>query len=109
MTGDRTAARVRLVPADGPDPSARMLADLPAAWHGDVIGPGIEGWESVAKPAVTGHCTWKASRAAEARARVDGLLAAPGLLKVPVDTCNQLASLLAWAPGTGHVLPQSLA
>jgi len=30
-------------------------------------------------------------------------------LKVPVDTCNQLASLLAWAPGAGHVLPQSLA
>ena len=30
-------------------------------------------------------------------------------LKVPVDTCNQLASLLAWAPGAGHMLPQSLA
>ena len=47
MTGDRGTARLRLVPADGPDPAARLLADLPAAWHGDVIGPGIEGWESI--------------------------------------------------------------
>ena len=47
MTGDFTTARLRPVPADGAGPEARMLADLPAGWHGDVIGPGIEGWESV--------------------------------------------------------------
>jgi len=45
MTGDRGTARLRLVPAAAPDPAGRMLADLPAGWHGDVIGPGIEGWE----------------------------------------------------------------
>ncbi|MGW7571869.1 tyrosine-type recombinase/integrase [Streptomyces tendae] len=27
-----------------PDPLARLLADLPAEWQGDVLGPGIDGW-----------------------------------------------------------------
>jgi integrase-like protein len=110
MTGDRTAARVRLVPADGPDPSARMLADLPAAWHGDVIGPGIEGWESVGE---AGRDRALHLEGLPERLRLELAWMACWQhrdgLKVPVDTCNQLASLLAWAPGAGHVLPQSLA
>ena len=87
-----------------------MLADLPPGWHGEVIGPGIEGWESMAE----------ADR--DRALRLEGLPARLRLelawmahwqhrdgLKVSVDVCNQLASLLAWAPGAGHMLPQSLA
>jgi hypothetical protein len=110
MTGDRTPARVRLIPADGRGPSARMLADLPPGWHGDVIGPGIEGWESVGEAGrdralhlegLPGRLRLELTWMAHWQHR-DGL-------KVPVDTCNQLASLLAWAAGAGHMLPQSLA
>ena len=110
MTGDRTTARLRLAPAAAADPPSRMLADLPPGWHGEVIGPGIEGWESMAE-------------AGRDRAlRLEGLPAWLRLelawmahwqhrdgLKVSVNVCNQLASLLAWAPGAGHMLPQSLA
>jgi len=46
MASDRIA-RLGPVPAAASGPAGRLLADLPAGWHGDVIGPGIEGWESV--------------------------------------------------------------
>ena len=108
MTGDRIA-RLSPVPAEA-GPAGRLLADLPPAWHGDVIGPGIEGWESVGeagrdralhleglpgrlRPEIAWMAHWQ---------HRDGL-------KVPVDTCNQLASLLTWAAGAGRVLPESLA
>ncbi len=89
MTGDRTAARLRLVPADGPDPSARMLADLPAGWHGDVIGPGIEGWESVGE---AGRDRALHLEGLPGRLRLELAWMACWQhrdgLKVPVDTCN---------------------
>ena len=110
MTGDFTTARLRPVPADGAGPEARMLADLPAGWHGDVIGPGIEGWESVGE---AGRDRALHLEVLPERLRLEIAWMAHWQhldgLKVPVDTCNQLASLLAWASGTGHVLPQSLA
>jgi hypothetical protein len=108
MTGDR-AARLRSVPAEA-DPAGRLLADLPPAWHGDVIGPGIEGWESVGEAGrdralhlegLPGRLRLEIAWIAHWQ-HLDGL-------KVPVDTCNQLASLLTWASGAGHVLPESLA
>ena len=110
MTGDRTTARLRLVPADGPGPSARMLADLPAGWHGDVIGPGIEGWESMGESGRGRalHLEGLPARLKLELARMACWQHRDGL-KVPVGPCNQLASLLAWAPGAGHVLPRSLA
>ena len=96
MTGDRTAAGVRLVPADGPGPSARMLADLPAGWHGSVIGPGIEGWRSVGE---AGRDRALHLEGLPERLRLELAWMAHWQhrdgLKVPVDTCNQLASLLA--------------
>ncbi len=110
MTGDRGTARLRLVPAAAPDPAGRMLADLPAGWHGEVIGPGIEGWESIGE---SGRDRALHLEGLPARLRLELAWMACWQhrdgLKVPVDTCNQLASLLAWAPGAGHVLPQSLA
>jgi integrase len=108
MTGD-WSARLRPVPA-GADPAGRLLADLPPGWHGDVIGPGIEDWESVGESGrdralhlegVPGRLRREIAWMAHWQ-HLDGL-------KVPVDTCNQLASLLAWAAGAGHVLPESLA
>jgi hypothetical protein len=109
MTGDRTTARLRLVPAAAPDPAGRLLADLPPGWHGEVIGPGIEDWESIAE---SGR---------DRALRLEGLPARLQLeiawmahwqhqdgLKVSVDVCNQLASLLAWASEDGR-MPQSLA
>jgi Phage integrase family len=109
MASDRIA-RLGPVPAAASGPAGRLLADLPAGWHGDVIGPGIEGWESVGESGrdrslhlegLPGRLRLEVAWMAHWQ-HLDGL-------KVPVDTCNMLASLLAWASGTGHVLPQSLA
>lgn len=108
MTGDH-AARLLPVPAEA-GPAGRLLAGLPPAWRGDVIGPGIEGWESVGESGrdralhlegLPGRLRLEIAWMAHWQ-HLDGL-------KVPVDTCNQLASLLTWASGAGHVLPQSLA
>ena len=109
MTGDR-AARLRPVPAAAVDPVGRLLADLPAAWHGEVIGPGINGWETIVEgdrdrpirlqglPARLRHeIAWMAHWQHR-----DGL-------KVSVDVCSQLASVLAWAAEAGRPLPPSLA
>src|SRR6266702_8837482 len=106
MTGDGGTARLRLVPADGSDPAGRLLADLPPAWHGEVIGPGIDGWETIVEggrdrpirlaglPARLRHeIAWMAHWQHR-----DGL-------KVSVDVCNQLASMLAWADESGRPLP----
>ncbi len=110
MTGDRTTARLRLVPAAVPDPVGRMLADLPPEWHGEVIGPGIEGWESMAE---SGRDRALRLEGLPARLRLELAWMAHWQhrdgLKVSVDVCNQLASLLAWASEAGHMLPQSLA
>ena len=110
MTGDRTTARLRLVPAAVPDPAGRMLADLPPEWHGEVIGPGIEGWESMAG---SGRDRALRLEGLPARLRLELAWMAHWQhrdgLKVSVDVCNQLASLLAWASEAGHMLPQSLA
>ena len=106
MTGDGGTARLRLVPADGSDPAGRLLADLPPAWHGEVIGPGIDGWETIVEggrdrpirlpglPARLRHeIAWMAHWQ-----HCDGL-------KVSVDVCKQLASMLAWADESGRPLP----
>jgi integrase len=110
MTVDLTTARLRPVPAAAPDPASRMLADLPAGWHGDVIGPAIKGWESVGEGGRDRalHLEGLPERLKLEIAWMAHWQHRDGL-KVPVDTCNQLASLLAWAPGAGHPLPQSLA
>jgi integrase len=109
MTGDRTA-RLRLVPAAVADPVGRLLADLPPAWHGEVIGPGIDGWETLAEagrdrslrlPGLPARLRHEIAWMAHWQHR-DGL-------KVSVDVCNQLASVLAWAAEAGRPLPSSLA
>jgi len=109
MTGDRTA-RLRLVPATAADPLGRLLADLPPAWHREVIGPGIDGWERIVEagrdrpirlpglpPRLRHEIAWMAHWQ-----HCDGL-------KVSVDVCNQLASVLTWAAEAGRPLPPSLA
>jgi Phage integrase family len=109
MTSERTA-RLRVVPAAVEDPAARLLADLPPEWHGEVVGPGIKGWESMVEGgrdrALQLHGLPRRLRHEVAwMARwqhLDGM-------KVSVDVCNQLASMLAWAQETGHPLPESLA
>ena len=109
MTGDRTAW-LRLVPAAVADPAARLLTDLPSQWHGEIIGPGIDDWESMVEAgrvrAVRLHgvperlrheLAWMAHWQHQ-----DGM-------KVAVAVVNQFASVLAWAAETGYPLPQSLA
>jgi hypothetical protein len=109
MTGDRTTARLRLVPAAAPDPAGRLLAGLPPGWHGEVIGPGIEDWESIAE---SGRDRALRLEGLPARLRLEIAWMAHWQhqdgLKVSVDVCNQLASLLAWASEDGR-MPQSLA
>jgi hypothetical protein len=87
-----------------------MLADLPPEWHGEVIGPGIEGWESMAE---SGRDRALRLEGLPARLRLELAWMAHWQhrdgLQVSVDVCNQLASLLAWASEAGHMLPQSLA
>jgi hypothetical protein len=109
MTGDRTA-RLRPVPATAVDPVGRLLADLPPAWHGEVIGPGINGWETIVEggrdrpirlPELPARLRLEIAWMAHWQHR-DGL-------KVSVDVCNQLASVLTWAAGAGRPLPPSLA
>jgi hypothetical protein len=106
MTGDGGTARLRLVPADGSDPAGRLLADLSPAWHGEVIGPGIDGWETIVEGG-RGRPIRLAGLPARLRREIawmahwqhrDGL-------KVSVDVCNQLASMLAWAGESGRPLP----
>jgi hypothetical protein len=106
MTGDGGTARPRLVPADGSDPAGRLLADLPPAWHGEVIGPGIDGWETIVEgvrdrpirlPGLPARLRREIAWMAHWQHR-DGL-------KVSVDVCNQLASMLAWADESGRPLP----
>lgn len=109
MTSEHTA-RLRAVPATAEDPAARLLADLPPEWHGEVVGPGIKGWESIVEgdrdralqlhglaPRLRHELAWMAHWQ-----HLDGL-------KVPVDVGNQLASMLAWAAETGHPPLESLA
>lgn len=98
---------LRAVPTPAsPDPLARLLADLPTEWQGDVIGPGIDGWEA----------RIEAGRAAHLR--LDGL---PLSLRtelawmaywqfrdgvhVAVSEFNQAASALSWAlmPGKAEI------
>ena len=109
MTGDRTARR-RLVPTAVADPVARLLVGLPPQWHGEVIGPGIEGWESMVE---SGRDRALRLQGLPARLRLELAWMANWQsrdgLKVSVDVCNQLAALLAWAAETGHPLPESLA
>jgi len=105
MTGDRTA-RLRPVPAAAADPAGRLLADLPPAWHGEVIGPGINGWETIVEggrdrpirlPGLPARLRHEIAWMAHWQHR-DGL-------KVSVDVCNQLASMLTWADESGRPLP----
>jgi hypothetical protein len=109
MTGDRTTARLRLVPAAAPDPAGRLLAGLPPGWHGEVIGPGIEDRESIAE---SGRDRALRLEGLPARLRLEIAWMARWQhqdgLKVSVDACNQLASLLAWASEDGR-MPPSLA
>jgi len=105
-----TAARLRLVPADAADPAGRILAGLPAGWHDEVIGPGIEGWESIAE---SGRDRALRLEGIPVRLRLELAWMAHWQhrdgLKVSVDVFSQFASLLAWASGDGRMLPQSLA
>ena len=109
MTGDRTAW-LRLVPAAVADLAAGLLTDLPSQWHGEIIGPGIDDWESMVEAgrvrAVRLHgvperlrheLAWMAHWQHQ-----DGM-------KVAVAVVNQFASVLAWAAETGYPLPRSLA
>ena len=109
MTGDRATARLRLVPAAAPGPAGRLLAGLPPGWHGEVTGPGAEGWEPIAE---SGRDRTLRLEGLPARLRLEIAWMAHWQhqdgLKVSVDVCNQLASLLAWASGDGR-MPQSLA
>jgi hypothetical protein len=109
MTSDRTT-RLRLLPAAVSDPTARLLADLPTQWHGEIIGPGIDGWETMVEAGRvrTVHLHRVPERLRHELAwmahwqRQDGM-------RVAVAVVNQFASVLAWASETGHPLPQSLA
>lgn len=109
MTGDGTAP-LRLVPAPVADPLGRLLADLPPEWHGELIGPEIDGWESMVE---SGRDRALRLHGVPARLRLELAWMAHWQhldgLKVAVAVCNQLASVLAWASEAGHPLPQSLA
>lgn len=110
MTGDHVIP-IRPAPTAGAaDCVSPLLDDLPAAWRGEVIGPGIENWAariacSRGRPLKL-HGVWPDLRAeiawmAHWQFR-DGV-------QVSVPALGQLAEALAWADATGRPLPSSLA
>ncbi|MGI5509175.1 hypothetical protein [Streptomyces sp. CA-106131] len=99
---------LRLDPAAGADCAARLLADLPAAWRGEVIGPGIEDWAARiscgrgrdlklhgVRPDLRVEIAWMAHWQFR-----DGV-------QVSVPALGQLAEALVWADATGRPLPSS--
>ena len=104
----RTDGPRHLRPAEEFDPLERLREDLPVSWRGSVIGPGIEGWESMRLHA-------------DRRIRLDGLpdpfatelawmvhwQAGDGT-RIDAQGVNQLASILRRAREDGHPVPPSL-
>ena len=105
MNGDR---RGLLRPADGLDPVQRLWRQLPPEWRGPVIGPGIEGWDSITENGdrridLTGlpdpfpaELAWMAHWQA-----TDGT-------RCSVLAINQLASILRRAISENHPFPASI-
>ena len=109
MTGDRLIS-LRAGLTRDVDPLTRLLADLPADWRGEVIGPGIEDWAARiacgrgrllklhgVRPDLRTEIAWMAHWQFR-----DGV-------QVSVPALGQLAEALAWADVTGRPLPSSLA
>jgi len=109
VTGNRMIP-LRPGPASGSETVAPLLADLPVAWWGEVIGPGIEDWAARiacgrgrvlklhgVRPDLRAEIAWMAHWQFR-----DGV-------QVSVPALGQLADALAWADTTGRWLPSSLA
>ena len=109
MTADRVAP-LRVVSAPDGTPMARLRADLPAEWQGEIVGPGIQGWETIVE---AGRDRALRLHGLPLRLRLEIAWMAHWQfrdgLKVSAAVCNQLASPLAWAAKTGRPLPSSLA
>ena len=105
MNGEHSG---RLRPAGEPDPVWRLWRQLPPEWRGPVIGPGIEGWDSVTENGdrrinLTGlpdpfpaELAWMAHWQA-----ADGT-------RCSVLAMNQLANILHRAIGENHPFPASM-
>ena len=105
MSGER---RGLLRPADGLDPVQRLWRQLPPEWRGPVIGPDIEGWDSITENGdrridLTGlpdpfpaELAWMAYWQA-----ADGT-------RCSVLAMNQLANILHRAIREGHPFPASM-
>ena len=101
MSGERL-----LRPADGLDPVQRLWRQLPPQWRGPVIGPDIEGWDSITENGdrridLTGlpdpfpaELAWMAHWQA-----ADGT-------RCSVLAMNQLANILHRAIREGHPFPR---
>jgi hypothetical protein len=105
VSGER---RGLLRPADGLDPVQRLWRQLPPEWRGPVIGPDIEGWDSITENGdrridLTGlpdpfpaELAWMAHWQA-----ADGT-------RCSVLAMNQLANILHRAIREGHPFPASM-
>jgi integrase len=105
VSGER---RGLLRPAGGLDPVQRLWRQLPPEWRGPVIGPGIEGWDSITENGdrridLTGlpdpfpaELAWMAHWQA-----ADGT-------RCSVLAMNQLANILHRAIREGHPFPASM-
>jgi hypothetical protein len=95
----------------GCDPVGRLLADLPDAWRGEIIGAGIDDWA----------CRVKA-RQPSARVRLSGVSYRLRVeiswimhwqyqdgVKIAHFTYGQMGAALAWHASRGRPLPESLA
>jgi integrase len=99
---------VVLSPVEHLDPVVRLWQELPPAWRGPVIGPGIEGWEAITENGerrldLTGlpdpfgaELAWMAHWQA-----ADGT-------RSSVLAMNQLANILRRAVAAGHPFPASI-
>jgi integrase len=110
MIGEERGTRLQVVLAPVSGPVTRLLADLPPEWQQELIGPGVEGWDSLVE---SGRDRALRLTGLPERLRIELAWMAHWQvrdgLKVSVAAFNQLASSLAWAAENSRTLPESLA
>jgi hypothetical protein len=98
----------RLFLVDSSDPIHRLWTDLPAAWRGPIIGPGIEGWDSIGcNPIGVIDLTDLSHPYAAEIAWMAHWEAADGR-KVHINFFNRFAKILRHAMAKGHSIPASV-
>ncbi|MFD7846800.1 tyrosine-type recombinase/integrase [Nocardia sp. NPDC059764] len=99
------AETLRAVPDRPPTPSARLLADLPIEWRGEVLGPSISGWADMIERGRGGSINLAAL---SYRLRIELAWMAHWQfrdgVKIGVGAFNQIAKTLEWAATHGRTV-----